>query len=83
MADARSVASLLSLGAGNNARLRISAQGDDAQDAISALLGTSAVAVTEVSPGFALLILVGVVASVLYGAKRLGIFHLNNTAHTH
>lgn len=50
---------------------------------ISALLGTSAVAVTEVSPGFALLILLGVVVSVLYGAKRLGIFHLNNTAHTH
>ena len=41
VADARSVASLLSLGAGNNARLRISAQGEDAQDAISALLGTS------------------------------------------
>ena len=40
VADARSVASLLSLGAGNNARLRISAQGEDAQDAISALLGT-------------------------------------------
>ena len=40
VADARSVASLLSLGAGNNARLRVSAEGDDAQDAISALLGT-------------------------------------------
>ena len=50
---------------------------------ISALLGTSAVAVTEVSPAFAFLILMGVVVSVLYGAKRLGIFHLNNTAHTH
>lgn len=40
VADARSVASLLSLGAGNNARLRVSAEGADAQDAISALLGT-------------------------------------------
>ncbi|MDO5056279.1 MAG: phosphoenolpyruvate--protein phosphotransferase [Lautropia sp.] len=40
VADARSVASLLSLGAGNNARLRVSADGPDAQDAISALLGT-------------------------------------------
>ena len=50
---------------------------------ISALLGTSAVAMTEVSPGFALLILLSVVVSLLYGAKRLGIFHLNNTAHTH
>lgn len=50
---------------------------------ISALLGTSAVAMTEVSPGFALLILLAVVVSLLYGAKRLGIFHLNNTAHTH
>ncbi|MDO4636295.1 MAG: phosphoenolpyruvate--protein phosphotransferase [Lautropia sp.] len=40
VADARSVASLLSLGAGNNARLRVSAQGEDAQNAISALLGT-------------------------------------------
>lgn len=39
VADARSVASLLSLGAGHNARLRISAQGDDAQSAISALIG--------------------------------------------
>ncbi|MDO4681390.1 MAG: phosphoenolpyruvate--protein phosphotransferase [Lautropia sp.] len=39
VADARSVASLLSLGAGRNAQLRISAQGDDAQSAISALLG--------------------------------------------
>ncbi len=39
VADARSVASLLSLGAGNNAQLRVSAQGDDAQSAISALLG--------------------------------------------
>lgn len=40
VADARSVASLLSLGAGNNAKLRVSADGPDAQDAISALLGT-------------------------------------------
>ncbi|MDO5102113.1 MAG: phosphoenolpyruvate--protein phosphotransferase [Lautropia sp.] len=39
IADARSVASLLSLGAGHNAQLRVSAQGDDAQSAISALLG--------------------------------------------
>lgn len=50
---------------------------------ISALLGSSAIAMTEVSPRFALLILAGVIVSVLYGAKRLGIFQANHTAHTH
>ncbi|MBQ9376683.1 MAG: undecaprenyl/decaprenyl-phosphate alpha-N-acetylglucosaminyl 1-phosphate transferase [Schwartzia sp.] len=41
---------------------------------ISALLGISAVAMTEVSPKMALFIFVAVIFSVLYGAKRLGIF---------
>ncbi len=50
---------------------------------ISALLGSSAIAMTEVSPFCAILILAMVIVAVLYGAKRLGIFHLNHTAHTH
>ena len=52
---------------------------------ISAILGFSAIAMTEVSLGLAALIMVGVVAAVLYGAKRLGIFSMNtsNSAHSH
>ena len=50
---------------------------------ISALLGLSAVALTEVSGGIALLIFVGVVASVLFGAKKIGIFRMNDSAQTH
>ena len=50
---------------------------------ISALLGLSAVALTEVSGGIALLIFVGVVASVLFGAKTIGIFRMNDSAQTH
>lgn len=43
---------------------------------VSALLGFSAIALTEVSAGLAVAIVVGVVLAVLYGAKKLGIFHL-------
>ena len=50
---------------------------------ISALLGLSAVALTEVSGGIALLIFAGVVVSVLFGAKKLGIFRMNDSAQTH
>jgi len=50
---------------------------------ISALLGLSAVALTEVSTGIAVLIVVGVVSAVLYGAKKIGIFHMNTSAHSH
>ena len=50
---------------------------------ISALLGLSAVALTEVSGGIALLIVFGVVVSVLFGAKKIGIFHMNDSAQTH
>ncbi len=50
---------------------------------ISALLGLSAVALTEVSSGIAILIVAGVVAAVLYGAKKIGIFHMNTSAHSH
>ena len=45
---------------------------------ISAMLGLSAVALTEVSRQMAMLILLVVVVAVLYGAKRLGILRLNN-----
>lgn len=41
---------------------------------ISALLGLSAVALTEVSSQFAILIVCVVVAAVLFGAKKIGIF---------
>lgn len=47
---------------------------------ISALLGLSAVALTEVSPTMAIGIVVLVVTTVLYGAKRLGILTLNQSA---
>ena len=50
---------------------------------ISALLGLSAVAMTEVSASVAIFIVIAVVAAVLYGAKRLGIFRLNTSAHSH
>ena len=50
---------------------------------ISALLGLSAVAMTEVSAWVAIAIAVAVVSAVLYGAKRLGIFRLNTSAHSH
>lgn len=50
---------------------------------ISALLGLSAVALTEVSSQFAILIVCVVVAAVLFGAKKIGIFHMNHSAHQH
>ena len=45
---------------------------------ISALLGLSAVALTEVSSQIAILILIIVAAAIFYGAKRLGILRLSN-----
>lgn len=50
---------------------------------ISALLGLSAVALTEVSSQLAILIVCVVVAAVLFGAKKIGIFHMNDSAHQH
>ena len=44
---------------------------------ISALLGFSAVALTEVSPQMAMLIMAVVAAAVFYGAKKIGIFRMN------
>ena len=48
---------------------------------ISALLGLSAIALTEVSVPFAFVIVCLVVVSVLFGAKKIGIFRMNNPAH--
>ena len=48
---------------------------------ISALLGLSAVALTEVSSQFAILIVCVVVFVVLFSAKKIGIFHLKEQAH--
>ena len=50
---------------------------------ISALLGLSAVALTEVSYQFAIVIVFLVVALVLFGAKKIGIFHMNDSAQQH
>ncbi len=50
---------------------------------VSALLGLSAVALTEVSGGIALFIFLGVVTAVLVGAKKLGIFRMNDSAQMH
>ena len=50
---------------------------------ISALLGLSAVALTEVSSQIAIAIVCVVVAVVLIGAKKLGIFHMKDSAHQH
>ena len=47
---------------------------------ISALLGLSAVALTEVSGQIAVLIVCVVLAAVLFGAKKIGIFHMNTPA---
>ena len=44
---------------------------------ISALLGLSAVALTEVSPQFAILIVGLVIVAVLFGAKKIGILRMN------
>ena len=45
---------------------------------ISALLGLSAVALTEVSSQIAIFILLIVVVSIIYGAKKLGILSMRN-----
>ncbi len=50
---------------------------------ISALLGLSAVALTEVSSGIAILIVCAVVFAVLFGAKKIGIFHMKKSAQSH
>jgi UDP-GlcNAc:undecaprenyl-phosphate GlcNAc-1-phosphate transferase len=50
---------------------------------ISALLGLSAVALTEVSPQMSIAIVCVVVFVVLFGAKKIGIFHLNDSAQQH
>jgi UDP-GlcNAc:undecaprenyl-phosphate GlcNAc-1-phosphate transferase len=41
------------------------------------------VALTEVSSQLAILIVCVVVAAVLFGAKKIGIFHMNDSAHQH
>ena len=48
---------------------------------ISAMLGLSAVALTELSPTLAIIIVVAVLAMVGYGAKRIGILRMNKPAH--
>ncbi|MBR1397178.1 MAG: undecaprenyl/decaprenyl-phosphate alpha-N-acetylglucosaminyl 1-phosphate transferase [Selenomonadaceae bacterium] len=45
---------------------------------ISALLGLSAVALTEVSSQIAVMILIVVVTAIFYGAKKIGIFTMRN-----
>lgn len=50
---------------------------------LSALLGLSAVALTEVSNQLAIIIVCVVVVVVLLGAKKIGIFHMNDSAHQH
>ena len=50
---------------------------------ISALLGLSAVALTEVSPQMSIAIVCVVISVVLFGAKKIGIFHLNDSAQQH
>ncbi len=50
---------------------------------ISALLGLSAVALTEVSNQLAIIIVCVVVVVVLLGAKKIGIFNMNDSAHQH
>jgi len=50
---------------------------------ISALLGLSAVALTEVSPQMSIAIVCVVISAVLFGAKKIGIFHLNDSAQQH
>lgn len=50
---------------------------------ISALLGFSAVALTEVSPQTSIAIVCVVISVVFFGAKKIGIFHMNDSAHQH
>lgn len=47
---------------------------------ISAVLGLSAVALTEVSGGLSILIIIVVVFAVIYGARKLGILRLTDQA---
>ena len=47
---------------------------------ISAMLGLSAVALTEVSSQIAVVIVCVVLVVVLFGAKKIGIFHMNDSA---
>lgn len=48
----------------------------------SAFLGVAAIALTKVSLSMAILIVIFVVAVILIGAKKLGVFSLNNNART-
>ena len=50
---------------------------------ISAVLGLSDIALTEVSSSIAALIIVAVIAAVLFGAKKLGIFDPKKSIETH
>lgn len=50
---------------------------------ISALLGLSAVALTEVSSQMAIIIVLLVVIAVLFGAKKIGILRLKDASHQH
>lgn len=50
---------------------------------ISAVLGLSAIALTEVSSSIAALIIFAVIAAVLFGAKKLGIFDPKKSIETH
>ncbi len=45
---------------------------------ISAILGLSAIALTEVNSTIAIMILIAVVISIFYGARKLGILNLSN-----
>ena len=47
---------------------------------ISAMLGLSAVALTEVSAQLSIVIVCTVLVSVLFGAKKIGIFRMNHSA---
>lgn len=50
---------------------------------ISGVLGLSAIALTEVSSSIAILIIIAVIAAVLFGAKKLGIFDPKKSIETH
>jgi len=50
---------------------------------ISGVLGLSAIALTEVSSSIAIFIILAVIAAVLFGAKKLGIFDPKKSIETH
>jgi len=50
---------------------------------ISGVLGLSAIALTEVSSGIAILIIIAVIFAVLFGAKKLGIFDSKKSIRMH